>query len=166
MTGFWISTCISTVCAAALVLAIGRSRLILKYKAKQAMKYVTDYEERHHSDGAKTKCAWRHLRPCAPGRNSPGDGVVYLNCGDWVESCTALVEDFDGNIRLLHFHENNAQHTRRGPGSHDPGDSGEGDGREGRTSGDERGARRGTAPAGRPILCIGHEDADYEDIDA
>jgi len=29
------------------------------------------------------------------------DGVDYYNCGDWVESCSALVEDFDGNITLL-----------------------------------------------------------------
>ena len=29
------------------------------------------------------------------------DGVDYYNCGDWVESCSALVEDFDGKIELL-----------------------------------------------------------------
>ena len=29
------------------------------------------------------------------------DGVDYYNCGDWVESCSALVEDFEGNISLL-----------------------------------------------------------------
>ena len=29
------------------------------------------------------------------------DGVLYLNCGDWVESCTALVEHHDGRIELV-----------------------------------------------------------------
>lgn len=29
------------------------------------------------------------------------DGVDYYNDGDWVESCSALVEDFDGKIELL-----------------------------------------------------------------
>jgi len=29
--------------------------------------------------------------------------VTYYNCGDWVESCSALVEDFEGKIDLLHF---------------------------------------------------------------
>ena len=29
------------------------------------------------------------------------DGVSYYNCGDFVESCTALVEHFDGSIELL-----------------------------------------------------------------
>jgi len=29
--------------------------------------------------------------------------VGYYNCGDWVESCTALVENFDGEMELLGF---------------------------------------------------------------
>jgi UDP-2,3-diacylglucosamine pyrophosphatase LpxH len=29
------------------------------------------------------------------------DGIEYLNCGDWVESCTALVEHEDGRIELI-----------------------------------------------------------------
>ena len=29
------------------------------------------------------------------------NGVGYYNCGDWVESCSALVENFDGKIELL-----------------------------------------------------------------
>ena len=29
--------------------------------------------------------------------------VTYLNCCDWVESCTALAEDSRGRIRLLHW---------------------------------------------------------------
>jgi UDP-2,3-diacylglucosamine pyrophosphatase LpxH len=28
-------------------------------------------------------------------------GVLYLNCGDWVESCTALVEHPDGRLELV-----------------------------------------------------------------
>jgi hypothetical protein len=28
-------------------------------------------------------------------------GVEYLNCGDWVESCTALIEHLDGTIELF-----------------------------------------------------------------
>ncbi|HWY25341.1 MAG TPA: UDP-2,3-diacylglucosamine diphosphatase [Nevskia sp.] len=30
-----------------------------------------------------------------------GEGITYYNCGDWVDSCTALAEDFKGNIRLI-----------------------------------------------------------------
>ena len=29
------------------------------------------------------------------------DGTLYLNTGDWVESCTALVEHHDGTLELI-----------------------------------------------------------------
>ena len=35
-------------------------------------------------------------------------GIIYMNDGDWVESCTALTEHADGRIELLDW----AQHTR------------------------------------------------------
>ena len=28
-------------------------------------------------------------------------GLRYINCGDWVESCTAIVEHYDGTMQLL-----------------------------------------------------------------
>lgn len=33
------------------------------------------------------------------------DGMHYANCGDWIESCTALVEDHQGQMRLVHYNE-------------------------------------------------------------
>lgn len=30
-------------------------------------------------------------------------GIRYANTGDWIESCTALIEDHQGNMRLLHY---------------------------------------------------------------
>jgi hypothetical protein len=30
-------------------------------------------------------------------------GVHYLNCGDWVESCTAIVETLEGELRVVHW---------------------------------------------------------------
>ena len=32
-------------------------------------------------------------------------GIHYLNSGDWVESLSALVEDFDGNWRILRYND-------------------------------------------------------------
>src|SRR5262249_34880696 len=29
------------------------------------------------------------------------DGVLYLNCGDWVDSCSAIVEHIDGTMELV-----------------------------------------------------------------
>jgi UDP-2,3-diacylglucosamine pyrophosphatase LpxH len=33
------------------------------------------------------------------------DGILYCNDGDWVESCTSLVEQADGQLELLHWNE-------------------------------------------------------------
>jgi hypothetical protein len=33
------------------------------------------------------------------------DGVEYFNDGDWVESCSALVEHMDGRLELVHWAE-------------------------------------------------------------
>jgi hypothetical protein len=34
------------------------------------------------------------------------DDVMYCNDGDWVESCTTLVEDYSGKLSLLRWTEN------------------------------------------------------------
>ena len=31
------------------------------------------------------------------------DGILYCNDGDWVESCTALVEHHDGRLEIVHW---------------------------------------------------------------
>lgn len=30
------------------------------------------------------------------------DGITYINCGDWVDSCTAIVEHMNGRMELIH----------------------------------------------------------------
>lgn len=34
------------------------------------------------------------------------DGIEYKNSGDWVESCTALVETLDGEWKIIYWYEN------------------------------------------------------------
>jgi UDP-2,3-diacylglucosamine pyrophosphatase LpxH len=31
------------------------------------------------------------------------DGITYINCGDWVDSCTAIVEHMDGRMELIEW---------------------------------------------------------------
>jgi len=131
----------------------------LKFKAKSAVKFVTEYEKTlatmarsHGADGVI--CGHIHRAEI-----KTIDGVQYLNCGDWVESCTALIEDFDGKIKLVHFHEDNVLRSRGGSRSHDAGDGGEGNGGRGRTSGRRRNARRELASSGAGILRVGDEGA-------
>lgn len=42
------------------------------------------------------------------------DGIVYVNCGDWVDSCTAIVEHYDGRLELIDWRHG-------GPWARDPG---------------------------------------------
>ena len=77
----------------------------IKLKAKSAMKYVTDYEEALIQFAIKSGmdgviCGHIHR----PEIRHVSD-IVYMNCGDWVENCTALAEHFDGRIELIRFHE-------------------------------------------------------------
>jgi len=58
---------------------------------------VAHYAERYHVDAVL--CGHIHSAAIREfGR------VVYYNCGDWVESCTALVEGDDGIISLVDYH--------------------------------------------------------------
>jgi UDP-2,3-diacylglucosamine pyrophosphatase LpxH len=43
------------------------------------------------------------------------DGILYVNCGDWVESCTAVVEHHDGRLQLIDWARavRRANHRRR-----------------------------------------------------
>src|SRR5580765_6817822 len=83
----------------------------IKLKAKSAMKYVADYEEALIQFAIKSQmdgviCGHIH-RP----EIRPVGEVLYLNCGDWVENCTALAEHFDGRIELLRFDDQQSLKT-------------------------------------------------------
>lgn len=78
---------------------------VLKHKVKQAVSYISNFEEvlayeakRRQVDGLV--CGHIHRAEITRINN-----VLYLNCGDWVESCTALVESHDGSIELVHWTE-------------------------------------------------------------
>lgn len=73
----------------------------LKFQAKGAVRYVTQYEEamvRMARQAGVEGVICGHIHRA---EIRTVQGFEYLNCGDWVESCTALAEDFEGNIHLL-----------------------------------------------------------------
>ena len=72
-----------------------------KLKVKTAVSYIGEFEQvlaaearRHGADGII--CGHIHH---ATIRDQ--DGVRYVNCGDWVESCTAIAEHDDGRFEIL-----------------------------------------------------------------
>ncbi len=76
----------------------------VKHKVKLAVNYVSDFEEK--------------LAELAKSRNCHGiicghihfpaikdiQGITYMNSGDWVETMSALVEDYNGNWNLVYYH--------------------------------------------------------------
>lgn len=75
----------------------------LKSKVKNAVEYVSNYEravaaEAKHRGVDGVVCGHIHQ---AEIRHI--DGVLYCNDGDWVESCTALVEHADGKLEILNW---------------------------------------------------------------
>jgi UDP-2,3-diacylglucosamine pyrophosphatase LpxH len=75
----------------------------LKHKVKNAVEYISRFEEVVAAEAAKrgvdgVVCGHIHHAEI----RRIGD-VLYLNDGDWVESCSALVEDARGNLEILRW---------------------------------------------------------------
>ena len=75
----------------------------IKVKVKNALQFIENFEEalaeearRRGVDGVI--CGHIHHAEIRD-----FDGIVYMNDGDWVESCTALVEHFDGRFEILRW---------------------------------------------------------------
>ena len=69
-----------------------------KYKVKKAVNFISDYEE-NLLNYARIKGASGVICGHIHHANIRDiEGLTYMNCGDWVESCTALNEDKDGNF--------------------------------------------------------------------
>lgn len=76
-----------------------------KKKVKSAVNFISDFEE-----SVAHECRSRELDGAVCGHIHNAeirdiDGIQYYNCGDWVESCTALVEKHDGTIELINWAE-------------------------------------------------------------
>lgn len=77
----------------------------LKTCIGDAVRYVNRFE---HAAAAEAKRRGAHGIICGH-IHTPAmrtiDGVCYCNDGDWVENCTALVEDQDGRLDLVTWRE-------------------------------------------------------------
>ena len=74
-----------------------------KQHVKTAVNVVSTFEE-----SVARECKRRKLDGVVCGHIHHAEirdigGVTYFNCGDWVESCTALAEDMDGKISLIRW---------------------------------------------------------------
>lgn len=75
----------------------------LKYKVKKAVAFIDDFE-----NTLAKECKKRGYQGIVCGHiHHPDiyevDGVTYGNSGDWVESCSALVEHYDGRLEVIRW---------------------------------------------------------------
>jgi UDP-2,3-diacylglucosamine pyrophosphatase LpxH len=75
----------------------------VKHRVKQAVSYISDFETAlswtcRQRAFAGVVCGHIHHAEIAD-----YDGVRYMNCGDWVESCTALAETPDGRFEIIRW---------------------------------------------------------------
>jgi UDP-2,3-diacylglucosamine pyrophosphatase LpxH len=75
----------------------------LKTRVKDAVKFISDFEEAMAAEARRrgldgVVCGHIHK---AEIRDI--DGILYCNDGDWVESCTALVEHRDGRLEIIEW---------------------------------------------------------------
>ncbi len=76
-----------------------------KRKIKTALTFIYSFEDSviHHArerglDGAICgHIHWAMIKEI--------DGLTYINCGDWVDSCTAIIEHMDGRMELIRWND-------------------------------------------------------------
>ncbi len=84
-----------------------------KDRVKRAVSFITEFEKAVVHDAKRHEveivlCGHIHKATI-----QQMDGVTYINTGDWVESCTAVLENDSGALELCHWH------SARFEGAHD-----------------------------------------------
>lgn len=74
-----------------------------KQKVKKAVSFIFDFENAvahaaHQRGVDGVICG--HIHSACDRRIG---SIRYLNCGDWVDTCSAIVEHFDGRIEIVHW---------------------------------------------------------------
>ena len=75
----------------------------LKNRVKKAVEFISHFEEAVVRDARSRNCQGVICGHIHTPDDRMIDGIHYLNDGDWVESCTALVEHHDGTFEILNW---------------------------------------------------------------
>ncbi|MDJ0807419.1 MAG: UDP-2,3-diacylglucosamine diphosphatase [Gammaproteobacteria bacterium] len=81
----------------------------LRHQVKEAVKYIGNYEQAVIHEARERQmdgviCGHIHHAVI-----TDFEGITYANCGDWVESCTALAEETDGSLHLIRWADESLQ---------------------------------------------------------
>lgn len=75
----------------------------VKHKVKKAVSFICEFEGALAREARKREVDGVICGHIHHAEMKVIDGIDYYNCGDWVESCTALAEDRNGNISIIHW---------------------------------------------------------------
>lgn len=81
----------------------------VKGRLRSARDYVDRFEDvvsRYAGDEGYDGVICGHIHAAA---DRLLHGIRYLNCGDWVDSCSALVEELDGQLHVVHWRVRRAE---------------------------------------------------------
>ena len=76
----------------------------LKSKVKEAVKFVTNFENALAKEALERKCdtvLCGHIH--TPSDKIIENGVRYLNCGDWIENNSYIVKTLEGQFELRYY---------------------------------------------------------------
>ena len=73
----------------------------LKHRVKNAVEYIGDYEKALADEARRREVDGVICGHIHSAEIRPMEGVLYCNDGDWVESCTALVELASGELQIV-----------------------------------------------------------------
>jgi UDP-2,3-diacylglucosamine pyrophosphatase LpxH len=81
----------------------------IKHKVKNAVNFIFEFENALIHEACEQQvdgvvCGHIHHATI----RDTAQGIQYCNCGDWVESCTALVESSQGEISVINWVEQSA----------------------------------------------------------
>jgi len=75
----------------------------LKYNIKRAVNFIGEFEHALAQEARRTGAygvICKHIRHAAMRQL---EDMVYINTGDWVESCTAVVETEEGDFQIIRW---------------------------------------------------------------
>lgn len=82
----------------------------LKLKVKSAVNFIGEFEDALAGEARRRGVEGLICGHIHHANNRDVGGIHYLNCGDWVESCTAIGEKADGTFEIIHWQ--NIMNTR------------------------------------------------------
>ncbi len=77
----------------------------IKNKVKTSVSYISDYEQHIVDIARKKNCEGVICGHIHHPEMRYYDDILYLNSGDWVESLSALTEDYNGTWDLVYYQE-------------------------------------------------------------